>query len=114
MVGRVKLPSLPSSLRSKHHFIKLVKSAKNVLLAVSIKDGKRGIVKDIRSYNTKNDTYSITYLLPDNSLVKDTIISKYMREGLPTKLSTMERQYWLNQNSIPDRIKKFIQYDTNG
>lgn len=87
---------------------KLVKSAKNVPLAVSIKDGKRGIVKDIRSYNTKNDTYSITYLLPDNSLVKDTIKSKYMREGHPTKLSTMERQYWLNQNSIPDRIKKFI------
>ncbi|KAK8853540.1 hypothetical protein M9Y10_017101 [Tritrichomonas musculus] len=87
---------------------KLVKSAKNVPLAVSIIDGKRGIVKDIRSYNTKNDTYSITYLLPDNSLVKDTIKSKYMREGHPTKLSTMERQYWLNQNSIPDRIKKFI------
>ena len=87
---------------------KLVKSAKNVPLATTIKDGKRGIVKDIRSYNTKNDTYSITYLLPDNSLVKDTIKSKYMREGHPTKLSTMERQYWLNQNSIPDRIKKFI------
>lgn len=87
---------------------KLVKSVKNVPLASSIKNGKRGIVKEIRSYNKKRDTYSITYEMPDDSLVKDTIKSKNMREGHPTKLSTMERQYWISQKSIPDQIRKFI------
>ena len=84
---------------------KLVKSSNNVPLATTIKDGKRGIVKEIRSYNKKRDTYTITY---EDSTVKDTIKSKYLREGHPTKLSTMERQYWLNQNTIPDQIRKFI------
>ena len=83
---------------------KLVKSATNVPLATTIKDGKRGIVKEIRSYNAKKDTYSVTY--DDSS--RDTIKSKYMRESHPTKLSTMERQYWMNQKRIPDRISKFI------
>ena len=84
------------------------KATNNVPLATSIKSGKRGIVKEIRSYNKKRDIYSITYEMPDNSTVKDTIKAKNMREGHPTKLSTMERQYWLNQNSIPDQIRKFI------
>ncbi|KAK8852549.1 hypothetical protein M9Y10_017535 [Tritrichomonas musculus] len=55
----------------------------------------------------------------NNSNVKDTIKAKNMREGHPTKLSTIERQYWLNvakrpedrstnQNSLPDQIRKFI------
>ncbi|KAK8892196.1 hypothetical protein M9Y10_029419 [Tritrichomonas musculus] len=57
--------------------------------------------------------------MPDNSTMKDTIKAKIMREGHPTKLSTMECQYSLNvakrpedrspcQNSIPDQIRKFI------
>ena len=77
-------------------------------LASTIKQGKRGIVKEIRSYNAKKDAYSVTYEMPDDSTAKDTIKAKNMREGHPTKLSTMERQYWMNQNSIPDRIRKFI------
>ena len=84
---------------------RLVKSAKNVPLATTIKDGKRGIVKEILSYNQKKDTYSITY---ENSPVKDTIPSKNMREGHPTKLSPMEREYWSHRKSIPERIRKFI------
>ena len=96
---------------------RLVKSAKNVPLASTIKDGKRGIVKEIRSYNSKRDTYSITYEMPDNSIVKDTIKAKNMREGHPTKLSTMERQYWIRkanlaspikQKRIPERIRILI------
>ena len=87
---------------------KIVKSAHTIPLAATIKEGKRGIVKEIRSYNSKKDAYSITYEMPDNSAVKDTILSKNMREGHPTKLSTMERQYWMNQKSIPEQIRKFI------
>ena len=34
--------------------------------------------------------------------------TKNMREGHPTKLSTMERQYWIKQKTIPDQIRKFI------
>lgn len=84
---------------------RLVKAAKNVPLATTIKNGKRGIVKEIRSYNQKRDTYTITY---EDSDVTDTIKAKNMREGHPTKLSTMERQYWVNRKRIPDQIRKFI------
>lgn len=87
---------------------KLVKSTKNVPLATTIKVGKRGIVKDIRSYNKNKDTYSITYEMPDNSNVKDIIKAKNMKESVPTKLSTMERQYWINHKTIPDRIRIFF------
>ena len=85
---------------------KLVKSVNNVPLATSIKDGKRGIIKEIKSYNKKKDTYTIVYEYPEG--MKDTIKSKNMREGHPTKLSTMERQYWIKQKTIPDQIRKFI------
>ena len=85
---------------------KLVKSVNNVPLATSIKDGKRGIIKEINSYNKKKDTYTIVYEYPEG--MKDTIKSKNMREGHPTKLSTMERQYWIKQKTIPDQIRKFI------
>ena len=85
---------------------RLVKSAKNVPLATTIKNGKRGIVKEIKSYNAKKDTYSVVYEYPEGK--KDTIKAKNMREGNPTKLSTMERQYWLTKNRIPDKIKELI------
>lgn len=85
---------------------KLVKSVNNVPLATSIKDGKRGIIKEIKSYNKKKDTYAIVYEYPEG--MKDTIKSKNMREGHPTKLSTLERQYWIKQKTIPDQIRKFI------
>lgn len=85
---------------------KLVKSAKNVPLTTTIKDGKRGIIKEIKSYNKKNDKYTIEYEYPAGMI--DNIKSKYMREGHPTKLSTMERQYWFTQNNIPDKIRQFI------
>lgn len=85
---------------------KLVKSVNNVPLATSIKDGKRGIIKEIKSYNKKKDTYTIVYEYPEG--MKDTIKSKNMREGHPTKLSTLERQYWIKQKTIPDQIRKFI------
>ena len=85
---------------------KLVKSVNNVPLATSIKDGKRGIIKEIKSYNKKKDTYTVVYEYPEG--MKDTIKSKNMREGHPTKLSTMERQYWIKQKTIPDQIRKFI------
>ena len=85
---------------------KLVKSSKNVPLAVSIKDGKRGLIKEIKSYNKKKDTYTVVYEYPEG--MKDTIKSKNMREGHPTKLSTMERQYWITKKRIPDEISKLI------
>ena len=85
---------------------RLVKSAKNVPLATTIKNGKRGIVKDIKSYNEKKDTYSVVYEYPKGK--KDTIKSKNMREGHPTKLSTLERQYWITKERIPDKISELI------
>ena len=87
---------------------KLVKSVKNVPLASTINNGKRGIVKQIISYNDKFDAYNVVYELPDGSVEYDSIKAKNMREGHPTKLSTMERQFWIKQKSIPDVIRRFI------
>ena len=87
---------------------KLVTATRNTPLATSLNNGKRGMVKEIKSYNKSKDTYNIVYDLGDGSTMKDTIPSRNMREGHPTKLSTMERQYWLKRKSIPDHIKQFI------
>lgn len=87
---------------------KLIKATSNIPLATTLDDGKRGVVKSITSYNKSKDTYHIIYDLGNGSTMKDTIPSKNMREGHPTKLSTMERQYWLKRKTIPDHIKKFI------
>ena len=70
-----------------------MKLAKNVPLVSIIKNGKCSIVKDILSFNSKKDTYSITLEMPDNSTFKDTIKTKNMSERHTTKLSIMESQY---------------------
>ena len=82
---------------------KLVLCSKNVPLAKTLKDEKRGIIQKIENYNEKTDKYKVIY----EGGVHDSIPAKNLREGEPLKLSAMERAYWVNKQ-IPTKIKKYI------
>ena len=82
---------------------RLIKSANNIPLANSLKNGKRGIVEKIMSYDEKTNKYRVQY----EGGVKDTIPAKNLREGNPINLSQMELEYWSKQKYIPDTIKKW-------
>ena len=83
---------------------KLVKSKSNVPLANTLKEGKRGIIQRITSYNAKRNQYNIVY----EGGVTDTIPASALREGNPTKLSRMEREYWIKHRPIPPAIRKWL------
>ena len=83
---------------------KLVKSKSNVPLANTLKEGKRGIIQQIISYNPKRNQYNIIY----EGGVHDTIPASALREGNPTKLSRMEREYWIKHQPIPVSIRKWL------
>ena len=80
---------------------KLVKGG-GIKYAETLDDGKRGIVESIEGYNEKQDKYKVKY--SDGSY--DNIKSKNMREGRPTQLSEMEKEYWRDKNK-PAAIKRF-------
>lgn len=83
---------------------KLVKSNPNVPIADTLKQGKRGIIEQITGYNVKKDKYNIIY----EGGVRDTIPAVNLREGNPTKLSRIEREYWIKHNPIPPSIRKWL------
>ena len=84
---------------------KLVKVKGPVVMAKSLKDDKRGIVKTINGYNEKTDQYDVTFENND----REWRPSKDLREGNPTSLSRMERIYWLkHKDKIPPKIRKYI------
>ncbi len=80
---------------------RLIKTTNNNI-AKTLKDGKRGIVENIISYT--NNKYKIKY----SDGTEDVIPTKNLREGAPTKLSRMEREFWSKKKIIPDAIKKWI------
>ncbi len=63
---------------------------------------KRGMVKDIISYNEKKDEYKVEYANKECQ----SIPSNYLREGRPTVLSMMERTYW-GDNELPVKLKMY-------
>lgn len=81
----------------------LVKTKSNNI-AETLKEGKRGIIETIDSYDEKNDKYHVTY----QGGVRDKIKSKNLREGNPTLLSSMEREFWVNKKDIPQNIRKWV------
>ena len=88
---------------------RLIKTTnRNIPLAESLKDGKRGIIDKILEYNEKTDKYKVEYEGVNGPERYDTIPSKNLREGNPIKLSSLERQFWLKQKEIPVKIRKFI------
>ena len=83
---------------------KIVKSSANVPLAHTLKEGKRGIVQRITGYNIKSNKYTVIYEGDEH----DTIPASSLREGNPTKLSRMEREYWIKHTPIPPSIRKWL------
>ena len=98
----------------KYSAYRLVKCDDRYKLAKTIKEGKRGIVEEILAYDSKNDRYKVRY---ETSIAgrptgrEDTIEyipSKNLREANPLKLSQMEREYWVEQDDIPIKIRKYM------
>lgn len=83
---------------------KLVKCDSRYKVADTIKNGKRGVIENILSYNSKKDSYKVKY---DEGTV-DNIPARNLRETRPTKLSDLEINYWKNKKSLPKNIRKWI------
>ena len=94
---------------------KLMLCSKDIPLADTLKNQKRGVVDEIISYDEKKDKYKVIY----EGGVKDIIPAKNLREGEPLKLSSMERAYWVRtlrphgdrvslHKELPSKIKKYV------
>lgn len=83
---------------------KIIRCDKSIPLAKTIKNSKRGIVKEIIYYYPNEDKYDV--LFEDNE--RQAIPAINLREGNPTKLSRMEREYWVRQKNIPTKIRKWL------
>lgn len=88
----------------KYPGYRLVKCDDRYDIAETIKDGKRGIVERIISYNDKKDTYRIMF----DDGTYDTIPARNLREGHPLFISRMEREYWAGNKNIPAKIRKWL------
>ena len=86
-VGNQFLIKSKDALVDKVPGYRLIKSNSNVLIADTMKEGKRCIIESITSYDQKKDMYHIVY----EGGVRDTIPAMNLREGNRTKLSRMER-----------------------
>ena len=87
----------------KYPGYRLVKCDDRYKIAETIKQGKRGIIDKIISYDENKDAYKVQY---DEGTV-DTIPARNLREGNPLHISRMEREYWVGKN-IPVKIRKWI------
>lgn len=85
----------------KYPGYQLIKASSNVPIADTLKGGKRGIINKIISYDKKK--YKVMY----EGGTFDFIPAKNLREGTPTTLSQMEREFWSKQKNIPDDIIKW-------
>lgn len=83
---------------------RLVKAKGKVIMADTLKNGKRGFVQEILEYDEESDKYKVKY----EGGVIQWIASKNLREGNPTKLSRMEREYWIKHKPIPPKIRKWF------
>ena len=83
---------------------KLVKDSSGPY-AATLDNGKRGIIKEIVSYNEKTQKYKVIYT--DNSI--DYIKAKNLRETNPTSLGPLEREYWKarHDDTVPDNIRAY-------
>ena len=80
---------------------KLVRSRLNVPQAQTIKNSKRGIVSEIIQYYPRTNQYEVLFEGGEHDLIP----AANLREGNPTKLSRMEREYWIKQTSIPSGVQ---------
>lgn len=83
---------------------KIHRCGNNIPLAQTIKEDKRGLIKNIIRYINNGDKYEVEF----EGGVIQMIPSINLREGNPTKLSRMEREYWIKQKVIPVAIRKWL------
>ena len=83
---------------------KLIRCEKTIPLANTIKNSKRGIVKEIIYYHQPENRYEVEY----DKGERDVILAANLREGNPTKLSRMEREFWIKQKNIPVSIRRWL------
>jgi hypothetical protein len=93
-------------------YFRLIPCSSEIPLAPSIKGGKRAMVERIIRFIPPNN-YRVKYdSVAGEKGSKDVIPTRNLREGRPTKLSTMEREFWngeANKNTeIPDVIRKWM------
>ena len=86
----------------KYPGYRLIKTSNNNL-AETIKNGKRGAVDKIISYDEKKNKYKVQY----EGGAQDLIPAKNLREGNPARLSTLELEYWSKHDTLPDNIRKW-------
>ena len=96
-------------IKAKDHSVdyypgyKLVLCSKNIPLAETLKNEKRGVIKRIDGYDERRDKYKVEY----EGGVHDSIPAKNLREGEPLKLSPIERAYWVHKE-LPTKIKQYV------
>ena len=96
-------------IKAKDHSVdyypgyKLVLCSKNIPLAETLKNEKRGVIKRIDGYDERRDKYKVEY----EGGVHDSILAKNLREGEPLKLSPIERAYWVHKE-LPTKIKQYV------
>ena len=81
----------------------IVLCSKNIPLAETLKNEKRGVIKRIDGYDERRDRYKVEY----EGGVHDNIHAKNLREGEPLKLSPIERAYWVHKE-LPTKIKQYV------
>lgn len=83
---------------------RLVKAKGKTVMAQTLKNGKRGNIEEILEYRESDDKYKVRW----EGGVEQYIPAKNLREGNPSKLSRIEREYWVRHPPIPAKIRKWF------
>ena len=76
---------------------------KDVPLAQTLKNKKRGVVERTVDYDGRKDKYTVIY----EGGVQDKIPAKNLREGEPLTFSRMERAFWIRKE-LQAKIKHIV------
>ena len=64
-------------------------------MAKTVEGDQHGVLNEIVDYDAKKRKYDVVFEMPDGSKVPDTIPMSYLREGNPTSMSPLEKDFWL-------------------
>ena len=72
----------------------IIRKSDGTKLAKTIEGTSRGEVNEILKFYPKTNKYKVSFLLPDGSLVYDTIPVSYLRQNNPTSMSEIEKEFF--------------------
>ena len=78
--------------RTRAHLVPQFSGTKK---AKTVEGAQHGVVSEIVDYDAKKRKYDVVFEMPDGSKVPDTIPMSYLREGNPTSMSPLEKDFWL-------------------